>query len=86
MNERMVAAGLPADYGRGPMPRAEPEQVVRQVEKGANGKFVGRKAGAIAAHLTDKVADADGNTQPTLSSSVWQCDLMDMNTKGGRYG
>ena len=34
--ERAVAdAGLPADWGRGPAPRAEPDQVVRQVENQA---------------------------------------------------
>ena len=74
------------DAGQGPRPRAEPDQVVRQTEKGKDGKFVGRKAGAVAAPLVDKVADAAGNTQPTLAGSVWQADLMDMNTKGDEYG
>ena len=74
------------DEGTGPRPRAEPDQVVRQTEKGADGKFVGRKAGAVAAPLVDKNSPFEDETQPTLAGSVWQADLMDMNTKGAAYG
>ena len=63
MDQALADVGLRGDYGRGPLPRAEPDQVVRQAEKGKDGKFVGRKAGAVAANLVDKIADAAHDNQ-----------------------
>ena len=34
--------------------QAEPDEVVKKTERGADGKFVGRKAGAIATTLAPK--------------------------------
>ena len=72
--------------GTGPRPRAEPDQVVRQVEKGKDGKFVGRKAGAVATFLVDKEVGINNDIKPSLQGSQWQMDIIDMHTLGGAKG
>ena len=54
MGQALAAVGLSEDYGRGPLPRAEPDQVVQQEEEGADGKFAGSKAGAVSTNLVTK--------------------------------
>ena len=70
MEQAMAGAGLPADYGRGPLPRAEPDQVVQQVEKGADGKFAGRKAGAVSTNPVDKQVGMHDEVKPSLQGST----------------
>ena len=72
--------------GTGPRPRAEPDQVVRQVEKGKDGRFVGRKAGAVATFLVDKEVGINNDIKPSLQGSQWQMDIIDMHTLGGARG
>ena len=90
MNRRMGQAladvGLSEDYGRGPLPRAEPDQVVQQVEKGGDGRFVGRQAGAVQTNLVDKQVGVNDEVKPSLQGSTWQVDLIDMHTLGGARG
>ena len=66
----------------GPMPRAEPDQVVRSAVRDDEGRILGRYAGAITAGMVDK---QDVNA-PTNEGSTWQMDLMDMSTRGGATG
>ena len=60
----------------GPRAQAEPDQVVRTTERGADGKYVGRKAGAIATTLAPKevwsAKQGRDVTKPTLKGSTWQ--------------
>ena len=51
LDRRMAAfQGLPRPAG--PMPRAEPDQVVRSAVRYDRGQFLGRNAGAITAGMT----------------------------------
>ena len=70
MDQALADVGLSADYGRGPMPRAEPDQVVQQVEKGADGRYVGSKAGAVSTNLVDKQVGMNDEVKPSLQGSV----------------
>ena len=67
---------------RTPVPRAEPDQVVRSAVRDDRGRILGRYAGAITAGMVDK---EDVNI-PTNEGSTWQMDLMDMSTRGGATG
>ena len=71
MGQALADVGLSEDYGRGPLPRAEPDQVVQQVEKGADGKFVGSRAGAVQTNLVDKQVGVNDEVKPSLQGSVW---------------
>ena len=62
----------------------ETEEVVKKTERGADGKFVGRKAGAIATTLATK--EVEGEIRPHLKGSTWQLDLIDFRSLGAVSG
>ena len=70
----------------GPMPRAEPDQVIRTAGRddrpGRRGRIMGRYEGGITSGLTQK----EDLSAPTMDNSTWQMDLMDMSTKEGESG
>ena len=73
---------------RTPVPRAEPDQVVRSAVRDDRGRILGRYAGAITAGMTNKT-DVLGMRSmmpnaPTNEGSTYQMDLMDMSTEGAR--
>ena len=75
---------------RTPVPRAEPDQVVRSAVRDDQGRILGRYAGAITAGMTNKT-DVLGMRSmmpnaPTNEGSTYQMDLMDMSTRGGATG
>ena len=75
---------------RTPVPRAEPDQVVKSAVRDDQGRILGRYAGAITAGMTNK-QDVLGSRSmmpnaPTNEGSTWQMDLMDMSTRGGATG
>ena len=70
--------------------RAEPDQVVRQTERNPQGRFIGRKAGAIATTLAPKQVfsyeEGAPAIRPHLRGSSWQLDLIDFRSLGGVSG
>ena len=66
--------------------RPEPEEVVARPERGATGKFEGRKAGAIATALAPKKVYSEEQgaevMKPTLKGSTPQLDLIDGRNLG----
>ena len=73
---------------RTPVPRAEPDQVVRSAVRDDRGRILGRYAGAITAGMTNKT-DVLGMRSmmpnaPTNEGSTYQMDLMDMSTRCDR--
>ena len=75
----------------GPVPRAEPDQVVRSAVRDDRGQFLGRYAGAIVSGMVEKrdvgpYGPPGAPNAPTNEGSSWQMDLMDMSTRGGATG
>ena len=88
--QRLRDRGLPvtpmyllAEHGGS---RAEPEQVVRETERGVSGKFEGRKAGKIATAMAPKKVYSEEQerevVKPTLKGSTHQLDLIDGRNLG----
>ena len=73
--EKAIARAEGRPRPRGPRAQAEPDQVVRTTERGADGKYQGRKAGAIATTLAPKevfsAKQGRDVTKPTLKGSTW---------------
>ena len=67
---RMIAEADRRAGIRTPVPRAEPDQVVRSAVRDDRGRILGRYAGAITAGMVDK---QDVNA-PTNEGSTWQMD------------
>ena len=78
--------GLPQSilYEYQTAPQAEPDEVVKKTERGKDGKFVGRKAGAVATTLAPK--EVEGETKPHLKGSTYQLDLIDFRSLGAVAG
>ena len=88
--DREIARAERRPRPSGPRAQAEPDQVVRTTERGADGKYVGRKAGAIATTLAPKevwsAKQGREVTKPVVKSSSWQLDLIDFRSLGAVSG
>ena len=88
--DRSIARAEGRPRPSGPRAQAEPDQVVRSTERGADGRFLGRKAGAIGTTLAGKEVWSKKQrrdvTKPTLKSSTWQLDIIDFRSLGAESG